>query len=69
MEKWKAKNASHFPTPPTTATGNINHPLRYTNNLTGTKDRAGQEDGAISAKDLDCPYDQKVGISLLKIEK
>jgi hypothetical protein len=41
MEKWKAKNASHFPTPPTTATGHIYHPLRYTNNLAGTKDRAG----------------------------
>ena len=43
MEKWKAKNASHFPTPPTTATGNyLPFPLRYTNNLTGTNYRAGQ---------------------------
>ena len=41
MEKWKAKSAFHFPTPPT-ATGHIYHPLRYTNNLAGTKDRAGQ---------------------------
>jgi hypothetical protein len=47
MEKWKAKNASHFPTPPTTATGHIYHPLRYTNNLAGTKDRAGQPAGSI----------------------
>ena len=43
MEKWKAKSASHFPTPTTTATGHIYHPLRYTNNLTGTKDRAGRD--------------------------
>ncbi len=40
--KWKAKNASHFSTPPTTATGHIYHPLPYTNNLAGTKDRADQ---------------------------
>jgi hypothetical protein len=31
MEKWKAKNASHFSTPPTTATSHINYPSRYTN--------------------------------------
>jgi class 3 adenylate cyclase len=30
MEKWKAKNPSHFPTPPTTATEDIYHTLRYT---------------------------------------
>jgi hypothetical protein len=42
LEKWKAKNASHFPTPPTTATGRVSIPLRYTNYPTGTKDRAGQ---------------------------
>jgi len=42
MEKWKAKNASHFPTPPTTATGRyLTLPLRYTNNLDGTNYRAG----------------------------
>ena len=41
MEKWKAKSASHFPTPPTAATSHIIYPSRYTNNLAGTKDRAG----------------------------
>jgi len=42
IEEWKAKSASHFPTPPTTAAGSyLTRPLRYTNNLTGTKDRAG----------------------------
>ena len=54
MEKWKAKNASHFPTP-TTATGHIYHPLRYTNNLAGTKDRAGHW------VDLDLPHDWSIG--------
>lgn len=38
--KVEAKSASHFPIPPTAATGHIYHPLRYTNNLAGTKDRA-----------------------------
>jgi hypothetical protein len=33
MEKWKAKIASHFPTPPTTATSHIFYSPRYTNNL------------------------------------
>jgi len=43
MEKWKAKNASHFPTPPTTATGRyLPLPLRYTNTQSGTNYRAGQ---------------------------
>ena len=43
METWKAKNASHVPTPPATATRrHLPLPLRYTNNLTGTKYRAGQ---------------------------
>ena len=32
MEKWKAKYASHFSTPPTTATGHILCLPRYTNN-------------------------------------
>jgi hypothetical protein len=32
MEKWKAKNASHFSTPPTAATSHIDSPSRYTNN-------------------------------------
>jgi hypothetical protein len=41
MEKWKAKNASHFSTPPSTATSHITYPPRYTNNRTGTKLRAG----------------------------
>jgi len=41
MEKWKAKTASHFSTPPTTATSHIIYPPRYTNNRTGTKHRAG----------------------------
>jgi hypothetical protein len=45
MEKWKAKIASHLPTSPTTATGHIYHPLRYTNNLAGTKNRAGHQVG------------------------
>jgi hypothetical protein len=47
MKKWKAKNAFHFFTPPT-ATGRILYPLRYTNNLAGTKDRACQRAAAIS---------------------
>ena len=43
MEKWKANNGSHFPTPPTTATGRyLPLPLRYINSLTGTNYRAGQ---------------------------
>jgi hypothetical protein len=47
MEKWKAKNASHFPHPRLRRASVISElngeiaPLRYTNNLTGTKDRAG----------------------------
>ena len=39
MEKWKAKYASHFPTP-STATRYFQNSLRYTNTPTGTKDRA-----------------------------
>src|SRR5260370_26042846 len=39
MEKWKAKYASHFPTP-STATRYLQKSMRYTNNPTGTKDRA-----------------------------
>jgi hypothetical protein len=39
MEKWKAQNAFHFPTP-STATGTY-LPLRYTNNSIGTNCRAG----------------------------
>jgi hypothetical protein len=47
MEKWKAKNASHFPTPPTTATGrDLTLPPRYTNTHAGTKYRAGQVQNA-----------------------
>jgi cytochrome c oxidase subunit 1 len=41
MEKWKAKYAFHFSTPPTAA-GLPTSPLRYTNYPTGTKDRARQ---------------------------
>ncbi len=42
MEKWKAQTASHFSTPPTaTAIELQSKPLRYTNNRTGAKDRAG----------------------------
>jgi hypothetical protein len=38
MEKWKAKTASHFSTPPTaTATELQSKPLRYTNNLNWCK--------------------------------
>jgi len=40
MQKWKPLRASHFPIPPT-ATDLLTRPLRYTNNLTGTKHRAG----------------------------
>jgi hypothetical protein len=40
MEKWKPLRVSHFSTPPT-ATDLLTRPLRYTNNLTGTKHRAG----------------------------
>src|SRR5277367_3197527 len=39
MEKWKAKYAFHFPTP-STATRYLQKSMRYTNNPTGTKDRA-----------------------------
>ena len=39
MEKWKAKYAFHFPTP-STATKYFQKSMRYTNNPTGTKDRA-----------------------------
>src|SRR6202035_3479067 len=39
MEKWKPLRASHFSTPPT-ATDLLTHPLRYTNNLAGSKHRA-----------------------------
>src|ERR1700684_3801080 len=39
MEKWKPLRASHFSTPPTAAEL-LTRPLRYTNNLAGTKDRA-----------------------------
>jgi putative transposase len=39
LEKWKAKYASHFPTP-STAARYIQNALRYTNCPTGTKDRA-----------------------------
>jgi len=41
MEKWKAKYASHFPTP-STAERYRQNSLRYTNYPTGTKDRARQ---------------------------
>jgi hypothetical protein len=41
MEKWKAKYAFHFPTP-STATRYLQKSMRYTNNPTGTKDRADQ---------------------------
>ena len=41
MEKWKPQRASHFSTPPT-ATDLLTHPLRYTNNLAGSKHRARQ---------------------------
>jgi len=44
MEKWKAKYASHFPTPSTAERYRLNS-LRYTNNPTGTKDRAVHEFG------------------------
>jgi hypothetical protein len=39
MEKWKAKYAFHFPTP-STGTRYLQKSMRYTNNPTGTKDRA-----------------------------
>jgi hypothetical protein len=44
MEKWKAKNASHFSTPTTTTPAGryLTLPLRNTNTLAGTKCRAGQ---------------------------
>src|SRR5271170_6985685 len=42
MEKWKAKYAFHFPTP-STATRYLQKSMRYTNNPTGTKDRALQK--------------------------
>jgi hypothetical protein len=52
MEKWKPKNASHFPTPPATATGRyLPLPLRYTNNLAGTNYRAGQSKFIDSARE------------------
>ena len=34
MEKWKAKNASHFPTPPTAAASYLNPTFRVTLALT-----------------------------------
>src|SRR5258706_6134672 len=39
MEKWKAKYASHFPTP-STATRYLQKSMTYTNNSTGTTVRA-----------------------------
>ena len=36
----ETQRASHFSTPPTAATELLTHPLRYTNNLTGTNYRA-----------------------------
>jgi hypothetical protein len=65
MGKWKAKNASHFPTPPTKATGHIYHRLRYTNNLAGTKDRAGQGYMAFITQFTDNPADPGTGGSEL----
>jgi hypothetical protein len=45
MEIWKPLRASHISTPPTAATASqLIRRLRYTNNPTGTKCRAGQED-------------------------
>ena len=42
MEMWKPLRASHIPTPPTAATASqLVRRLRYTNNPTGTKYRAG----------------------------
>ena len=53
MEKWKAKNASHFPTPPTTATGHIYYLPRYTNNLLVQK--IGQTTSAVYTINLPVP--------------
>jgi len=47
MEKWKAKNTSHFPTPPTAAASYLTHFPRYTNNLAGTNHRAVQPHAAV----------------------
>ena len=49
MEKWKPLRASHFSTPPTATRYQLNSP-RYTNNETGTKDRADQEEYDSGAK-------------------
>jgi hypothetical protein len=46
MEKWKPLRASHFSTPPTAAEL-LTRPLRYTNNLAGTKDRAEHSQAAL----------------------
>jgi hypothetical protein len=39
VEKWEARSGFHFSMPPTAAEL-LTRPLRYTNNLAGTKDRA-----------------------------
>jgi hypothetical protein len=49
MGKWKAKNASHLPTPPTTATGSYLTPAsRYTNTQPGTNCRVGRVPDPVS---------------------
>jgi hypothetical protein len=54
--KVESKKRFYFPTPTTTAAGPIHHPLRYTNNLAATKNRADQKGIVDQPCGADCTH-------------